>query len=98
MTTPTTPSSSATHPLAQLGDEGVSVWLDDLSRELLGSGELQRLVEDRGGRRIYQFANGGYVYRVLASVDPAKGGGGVQVWRDGRMLLAEPFAAYTAAS
>jgi transaldolase len=48
MTTPTTPSSSATHPLARLGDEGVSVWLDDLSRELLGSGELQRLVEDRG--------------------------------------------------
>ncbi|MEG8040836.1 hypothetical protein QP166_16380 [Sphingomonas sp. LR60] len=57
-----------------------------------------RLVEERGGRRIYQFANGGYVYRVLASVDAAKGGGGVQVWRDGRMLLAEPFAAYTAAS
>ncbi|MEH3122529.1 MAG: hypothetical protein PGN16_11205 [Sphingomonas phyllosphaerae] len=57
-----------------------------------------RLIEERGGRRIYQFANGGYVYRVLASVDPAKGGGGVQVWRDGRMLLAEPFVAYTAAS
>ena len=57
-----------------------------------------RLVEERGGRRIYQFATGGYVYRVLASVDPAKGGGGVQVWRDGRMLLAEPFVAYTAAS
>ncbi len=57
-----------------------------------------RLIEERGGRRIYQFTNGGYVYRVLASVDPAKGGGGVQVWRDGRMLLAEPFVAYTAAS
>jgi hypothetical protein len=57
-----------------------------------------RLIEERGGRRIYQFANGGYVYRVLASVDAAKGGGGVQVWRDGRMLLAEPFVAYTAAS
>jgi hypothetical protein len=57
-----------------------------------------RLVEERGGRRIYQFANGGYVYRVLASVDPAKGGGGVQVWRDGRMVLSERFAAYTAAS
>jgi len=57
-----------------------------------------RLVEERGGRRIYQFANGGYVYRVLASVDPAKGGGGVQVWHDGRMVLAELFVAYTAAS
>ncbi len=57
-----------------------------------------RLVEERDGRRIYQFAHGGYLYRVLASVDPAKGGGGVQVWRDGRMLLSEPFAAYTAAS
>lgn len=57
-----------------------------------------RLVEERGGRRVYQFARGGYVYRVLASVDPARGGGGVQVWQGGRMLLAEPFAAYTAAS
>lgn len=56
-----------------------------------------RVVDQSGGRRVYQFANGGYVYRVLASVDPAKGGGGVQVWRDGRMVLAEPFAAYTAA-
>ncbi len=57
-----------------------------------------RLVEERGGRRVYHFANGGYVYRVLASVDPATGGGGVQVWRDGRMVQSEPFAAYTAGS
>jgi hypothetical protein len=57
-----------------------------------------RLVDERGGRRVYEFANGGYVYRVLASVDAAKGGGGVQVWRDGRMVLSERFAAYTAAS
>ncbi len=57
-----------------------------------------RLVDERDGRRVYQFANGGYVYRVLASVNPAKGGGGVQVWRDGRMVLSERFAAYTAAS
>ncbi|GAB7189677.1 transaldolase [Kineococcus sp. NUM-3379] len=33
--------------LAQLAQHGVSVWLDDLSRELIGSGELTRLV-DRG--------------------------------------------------
>ncbi|MGJ3627773.1 hypothetical protein AB5I41_13770 [Sphingomonas sp. MMS24-JH45] len=56
-----------------------------------------RLVEQRGGRRVYEFRNAGYVYRVLASVDAGAGGGGVQVWRDGRMLLSEPFGAYTAA-
>jgi transaldolase len=33
--------------LAQLSQQGVSVWLDDLSRELLAGGELQRLVEQR---------------------------------------------------
>ena len=57
-----------------------------------------RLIEERGGRRVYQFANGGYVYRVLASIDVAKGGGGVQVWQGGRMVLSEAFVAYTAAS
>ena len=33
--------------LARLSNEGVSVWLDDLSRELLAGGELQRLVSAR---------------------------------------------------
>ena len=33
--------------LARLSNEGVSVWLDDLSRELLAGGELQRLVSER---------------------------------------------------
>jgi transaldolase len=33
--------------LAQLSAEGVSVWLDDLSRELLAGGELQRLIDER---------------------------------------------------
>jgi hypothetical protein len=56
-----------------------------------------RVIDQSNGRRIYQFDNGGFVYRVLASVDPAKGGGGVQVWRDGRMVLGETFGAYTAA-
>jgi hypothetical protein len=56
-----------------------------------------RLVDQEGGRRVYEFVRAGYTYRVLASVDPAHGGGGVQVWRDGRMLLGEPFGAYTAA-
>ncbi|MEJ5944781.1 transaldolase [Pseudokineococcus basanitobsidens] len=52
MTTPSStpgpsadPGTTGTGPLAQLSAEGVSVWLDDLSRELLESGELQRLVD-----------------------------------------------------
>ncbi|GAB2479520.1 transaldolase [Jatrophihabitans fulvus] len=34
-------------PLARLSDAGVSVWLDDLSRELLAGGELMRLIDER---------------------------------------------------
>ena len=34
-------------PLAALSDAGVSVWLDDLSRELLAGGGLQQLIADR---------------------------------------------------
>ncbi|MFE4632342.1 transaldolase [Streptomyces sp. NPDC056773] len=33
--------------LAALSDAGVSVWLDDLSRELLAAGELDHLIADR---------------------------------------------------
>ena len=33
------------NPVETLHQHGVSVWLDDLSRELTGSGELQRLVD-----------------------------------------------------
>jgi transaldolase len=33
--------------LAALSEAGVAIWLDDLSRELLASGELQRLVDER---------------------------------------------------
>jgi len=36
-----------TDALARLSELGVSVWLDDLSRELLAGGELQRLISDR---------------------------------------------------
>ena len=36
-----------TDPLAGLADAGVSLWLDDLSRELLTSGRLAQLVETR---------------------------------------------------
>jgi transaldolase len=34
-------------PLAELSARGVAVWLDDLSRELLVSGELQSLITGR---------------------------------------------------
>jgi transaldolase len=33
--------------LAKLSAAGVSVWLDDLSRELLETGDLQKLVDTR---------------------------------------------------
>jgi transaldolase len=36
-----------TTPLAQLETEGVSIWLDDLSRDLLAGGELSDLVRDQ---------------------------------------------------
>ncbi|MBC7292390.1 MAG: transaldolase [Actinotalea sp.] len=35
-------------PVARLREAGVAIWLDDLSRELLRGGELQRLVDERG--------------------------------------------------
>jgi transaldolase len=36
--------SAASDPLAELSAAGVSVWLDDLSRELLAGGELEELI------------------------------------------------------
>ena len=36
-----------TDALAQLSEAGVSVWLDDLSRELLNDGSLQRLIDEK---------------------------------------------------
>ncbi|GLY49953.1 MULTISPECIES: transaldolase [Lentzea] len=36
------------HPLTELAAAGVSIWLDDLSRELLSGGRLQALIADRG--------------------------------------------------
>ncbi|MFD3851761.1 transaldolase family protein, partial [Streptomyces microflavus] len=41
----TVPAGSG--PLAALSAAGVSVWLDDLSRELLAGGELQNLITDK---------------------------------------------------
>ncbi len=40
-------SSAASDPLADLTAAGVSIWLDDLSRELLAGGELEKLIADR---------------------------------------------------
>lgn len=56
-----------------------------------------RLIDRRGTRRVYQFENAGYTFHVFVSVDPTRGGGGVQVLRNGRVVLVEPFGAYTAA-
>lgn len=39
--------NSNTNPLAQLTSEGVSVWLDDLSRDRIVSGDLRRLIDER---------------------------------------------------
>ena len=36
-----------TDRLAQLSDQGVSIWLDDLSRERIVSGNLQQLIDDK---------------------------------------------------
>lgn len=35
------------NPTAQLSDAGVSIWLDDLSRERLSSGSLQKLIDQK---------------------------------------------------
>ncbi|WP_210481417.1 transaldolase [Naasia sp. SYSU D00948] len=40
-------ASATTTPTAALSAAGVSIWLDDLSRELLNSGALDRLIADK---------------------------------------------------
>ncbi len=40
-------TNSQSKPTSQLADAGVSIWLDDLSRELLASGDLQKLMDER---------------------------------------------------
>ena len=42
----TNPPAVLTHPMAELTGAGVSVWLDDLSRERLFTGNLVQLVQD----------------------------------------------------
>ncbi len=42
-----TTETRSTTPTAQLSAAGVSIWLDDLSRELLSSGRLQELIDTR---------------------------------------------------
>ncbi|MBD2103570.1 transaldolase [Leptolyngbya sp. FACHB-261] len=43
---------TATNPLFELKEHGQSVWLDNLTRDLIQSGELKRLIETRGLRGI----------------------------------------------
>jgi transaldolase len=47
VTTEPSVATTVTEPLKRLGDEGVSVWLDDLSRTRVVSGGLAKLVEKR---------------------------------------------------
>ncbi|MFE7842396.1 transaldolase [Streptomyces sp. NPDC057474] len=47
VTTEATVATTASEPLKHLSDEGVSVWLDDLSRERVTSGNLAKLIEKR---------------------------------------------------
>ena len=46
LNTPT--NAQAPAPITDLRAAGVAIWLDDLSRELLRTGELERLVRERG--------------------------------------------------
>ncbi|MGW6443183.1 transaldolase [Lentzea sp. NPDC055074] len=41
-------STGHDHPLTELAAAGVSIWLDDLSRELLSGGRLEALITGRG--------------------------------------------------
>jgi transaldolase len=43
----TTTTTTATDPLGRLSDRGVAVWLDELSREMIVDGTLERLVRDK---------------------------------------------------
>ena len=38
----------ATNPLTQIAQYGQSVWYDNISRDLVKSGELQRLIDEDG--------------------------------------------------
>src|SRR5215207_4275658 len=40
-------STGAPDPLGQLTEHGVAIWLDDLSRDRLSTGTLQKLVDER---------------------------------------------------
>ena len=47
MTSPTDTPNSLSRPTSRLSEAGVSIWLDDLSRERLATGNLAQLVKDR---------------------------------------------------
>ncbi|QDG65273.1 transaldolase [Pseudarthrobacter sp. NIBRBAC000502772] len=69
-----------TTPTQQLSDAGVSIWLDDLSRERLASGTLQKLIEEKNvvgvttNPSIFHAAiTAGSVYDAVIAEEAAKG-------------------------
>jgi transaldolase len=42
-----TQTNQTTSPTAKLSEQGVSIWLDDLSRELINSGGLKKYIDER---------------------------------------------------
>ena len=42
----------ASNPLLTIKDYGQSIWMDNLTRDLIQSGELQRMISSRGIRGI----------------------------------------------
>jgi transaldolase len=69
-----------TTPTQQLSDAGVSIWLDDLSRQRLSSGGLQKLIDEKNvvgvttNPSIFQAAiASGSAYDAVISEEAAKG-------------------------
>lgn len=56
-----------------------------------------RLVNRTARARTWVFTNAGYTYRVIASADPQRPGGGIEVLHGGRLIAREPFGAYAVA-
>ncbi|MBC9724361.1 transaldolase [Streptomyces sp. TRM68367] len=76
-----TEASAAAQPLARLSDAGVSIWLDDLSRRRIESGNLAELIETRHvvgvttNPSIFQAAIGSAAWGSPRSSEAESGGG-----------------------
>ncbi|WP_406262389.1 transaldolase [Streptomyces chartreusis] len=81
MITVTTEATATAGTLKRLSDEGVSIWLDDLSRKRIESGNLAELVADRNvvgvttNPSIFQAAIGSTVWGSPRSSEAESGGG-----------------------